>query len=173
MIETFGRPVRAHVENLIRTARRSLLIVSPFISSQQAGWLLNLVATKPHPAAVRTLTSINERSVGAGALELEALVQLATAPAGGEVVNLPRLHAKVYVADSDAAIVTSANLTRGGLEGNYEYGVVIHEPEVVARIRKDIEDYARLGNQLTQVELFHLCELGRELRTATDRMVCA
>ena len=37
-----------------------------------------------------------------------------------QLSSLSRLHAKVYIADSKAAFVTSANLTRGGLRENYE-----------------------------------------------------
>ena len=173
MIRPFGRPVRPFIEEIIRRARQNLLIASPFISAEQARWLLNLVRQEGSGATLRTLTSINEQSVASGALEIKALQELATASEAGEVVNLPRLHAKVYVADTDAAIVTSANLTRGGLEGNYEYGVAIESKEIVFRIRKDMEDYARVGNRLSAADLGTLRGLGDELRAASSCLLKA
>jgi len=173
MIRPFGRPVRPFLEQVIRRARRNLLVASPFISAEQAHWLLGLVRQDGTGATVRTLTSINEQSVASGALEIEALQELASASATSEVVNLPRLHAKVYVADAEVAIVTSANLTRGGLEGNYEYGVAIESHEIVFRIRKDMEAYARVGNRLSALELEKLRGIGDELRAASARLVKA
>jgi len=170
MITPFGRPVRPFLEQVIRRARNSLLVASPFISKDQARWLLDVVSERAPGAAVRTLTSISERSVASGALEIEALEELATTTPCNEVVNLPRLHAKVYVADTDLAVVTSSNLTWGGLEGNYEYGVAIESQEIVARIRKDIEDYARVGNRLSTIALRNLRDLGTELREAAKRV---
>jgi len=170
MIRPFGKPVRHFVEEVVRRAGSSLLVASPFISAEQARWLLGIVRRGKACAAVRTLTSISEQSVAQGALEIEALEELAAGSPNNEVVNLPRLHAKVYVADSDMAIVTSANLTRGGLEGNYEYGVAIQSRQVVSRIRNDIEAYARVGNCLSLNELERLCNLGRQLRKAHRRM---
>jgi hypothetical protein len=117
---------------------------------------------------VTALTSIAPQSVASGALEIEALELLAATRARSEIVNLPRLHAKVYVADCDLAIVSSANLTQGGMEGNYEYGVAIDTPRAVAQIRKDMEDYARLGNRLSSDDIRRLTDLGRELRSAYE-----
>ncbi len=67
--------------------------------------------------------------------------------------HLPRLHAKVYVADSRRAIITSGNLTSGGLDLNYEYGVEITDVSTVNDIRRDIHDYAALGALIGETEL--------------------
>jgi hypothetical protein len=47
------------------------------------------------------------------------------------------LHAKTYIFDQNFAIVTSGNLTNGGLSHNYEYGVLVEEPDMVKVIRQD------------------------------------
>jgi phosphatidylserine/phosphatidylglycerophosphate/cardiolipin synthase-like enzyme len=39
---------------------------------------------------------------------------------GGEVNLIKQLHAKLYIMDKKEAIVASANLTWGGVEGNLE-----------------------------------------------------
>jgi len=63
-----------------------------------------------------------------------------------EVSSVGRLHAKVYLRDDDAAIITSANLTSGGLLNNFEYGVLINEKGVVSAIKDDMSKYFSLGN---------------------------
>ena len=45
-------------------------------------------------------------------------------------------------------IITSANLTSGGLVNNFEYGVVIHDKHVISTIREDMLKYYALGNIL-------------------------
>ena len=53
------------------------------------------------------------------------------------MIHLHRLHAKIYVAEFFShAIVTSANLTRGGLDLNYEYGASFRDTEIVKVVRR-------------------------------------
>jgi hypothetical protein len=53
---------------------------------------------------------------------------------GGEIILLEQLHAKLYVVDRREAIITSANLTRGGFEGNLEAGVWVNSPALMKEI---------------------------------------
>ncbi len=53
---------------------------------------------------------------------------------GGEVVPVRQLHAKIYLVDEKKAIVTSSNLTRGGMEENYEAGIWLNDPAVLKEI---------------------------------------
>jgi hypothetical protein len=47
---------------------------------------------------------------------------------GGETILIKGLHAKLYLVDRKEVIVTSANLTRGGLECNIEAGIWSNNP---------------------------------------------
>jgi len=80
------------------------------------------------------------------------------------VTHLPRLHAKVYVADESRAVVTSANLTDGGLFFNYELGIRVADPETARQIREDAEGYASLGADVPLAELIGLDETARALQ---------
>lgn len=87
---------------------------------------------------------------------------------------MPSLHAKVYVADQKCAIITSGNLTQGGLKGNCEYGVFLRDVAQVTEIRSDFEGYSRLGALVSVEEAVALAkELTqvRELYQATERKV--
>jgi phosphatidylserine/phosphatidylglycerophosphate/cardiolipin synthase-like enzyme len=76
------------------------------------------------------------------------------------------LHAKVYCADGRLATVTSGNLTGGGLFRNYEYGVLVRDPVLAARIQSDVMDYAALGAELDRESLLRFCEVAVEVRDA-------
>lgn len=84
--------------------------------------------------------------------------------------HLPRLHAKVYVADSSAAIITSANLTAGGLFRNYEYGVEILDSDAVGVIRDELLAYSDLGALISQDALLKLADIARRLRSVEERI---
>ncbi len=59
---------------------------------------------------------------------------------GGEVILIKQLHAKLYMADRREAIIASANLTRGGIEGNYEAGIWVKDPFVMKEICKFVNN---------------------------------
>ena len=103
-------------------------------------------------------------NVLSGSLDLDALELLIDSEPNAQVINLPRLHAKVYIADTRFALVTSSNLTRPGMESNYEYGVGIDDPAVVSRVRKDVEAYSCLGGSVSRMVISSLKETADELR---------
>ena len=75
---------------------------------------------------VRLLISLTRIDVISGATSLDCLESLiqrgvqCRCLSGG-----PRLHAKVYIFGDEAAVVTSANLTRNALDSNIEVGVSV------------------------------------------------
>ena len=83
--------------------------------------------------------------------------------------HLPRLHAKVYIADENSAIVTSANLTAGGLFRNFEFGIQLGGNRIVSGICKDILDYGALGADVPLDQLRAFCEVSSELLGLFDR----
>lgn len=62
---------------------------------------------------------------------------------GGDVFPVRQLHAKLYVVDRKEAIIASANLTKGGIEGNYEAGVWLNDPMVMKDICLFLDDLYR------------------------------
>jgi type II restriction enzyme len=48
------------------------------------------------------------------------------------------LHAKVYVIDTTAALVTSANATLSGMEANLEFGVAVCDPQLVQAVANEV-----------------------------------
>ena len=58
----------------------------------------------------------------------------------GEVIPVRPLHAKIYMVDRRQAIIASANLTKGGFEGNYEAGVWMSDPSILKDICAFVEN---------------------------------
>jgi hypothetical protein len=70
-------------------------------------------------------------------------IQDAVKSIGGEVLFVHSLHAKIYVIDRREAIVTSANLSKGGIDDNYEAGIWLNDPNVLKDICAYIDDLRR------------------------------
>lgn len=167
MVQLLSGAWRSDLAGIASMARESVLVVAPFIKEEEAAWFCDHL--RPG-IEVTTLANINTEAVGASALDLAALRQLAEVSPSARLVALPNLHAKVFVADETAAIVTSGNLTRSALDRNLEYGVLLHEPELVRTVRMDMLSFERLGSQVEAPTLADLAPLEKELREARARV---
>ena len=103
--------------------------------------------------SILLLTDLSRDNLLSGATDISAICDLANMFRQMEIRFLPSIHAKVYVADDKLAIVTSANMTRGGLLSNFEYGVKVDDKKLVQRIKLDITEYATLGTRIDQTKL--------------------
>lgn len=113
---------------------------------------------------ITLVTDISARTLADGATEISALLSLADSVQNASIVYLPGIHAKVYTSGTAIAIVTSANLTVGGLSRNLEYGVAITEPAQVLQVRADAQRYAALGGRVSRERLLEIDARVRELR---------
>ena len=167
MIRFIGRAWRRHLGDIVAEARRSVLIVVPFVKHTEAVWLCANLRSGVH---LTTLANIDADAVSTSALDIAGLQHLAEAPSAADLIVLSSLHAKVFVVDDSAAIVTSGNLTRAGLDRNIEYGVLLRKPELVRTVRQDMMLYARLGSRVSPDVLAQLIPLERELRRARTKL---
>ena len=165
MVQLVTSPWRRTVRDVFASVRRDMLIVCPFIKTSEAEWVCEILTAGPSISRLRlqVLTDVRSDSVLNGSLDIEALITFTEMVPNTSVINLPRLHAKVYVADNKFAALGSANLTPAGLDSNYEYGVAFDDSALVSRIRNDLEDYARVGNLLAPEVLADLAAVGRDL----------
>ena len=146
-----------------RSITRSALIVTPYITGEPLQRISRHLQSQESPR-IEILTDLAVGSMLQGSTSPQALVDFCNAIPSTEVRHLPNLHAKVYVADEREAIITSANLTRGGLAANYEYGVHISDPSVVRQIVEDLEGYATLGAEVSLQQMMQLVDIATQLR---------
>ncbi len=160
-----GRDWRHHLASLANAALHDLLVSSPYITSPGCDLVRsNLNDTFRTAGKLTVLTDLSPMAMCQGATDPAALRSLVDARQGTCIYHLPRLHAKVYVADTEAAIVTSGNLTSGGLVQNYEYGLRVSDPAVVRLIRNDVTSYASLGASISNSQLADYCDIAHEVR---------
>jgi len=134
------------LRSLLADTRMSLVISSPYVTSRGTDFVLaHLPDAVKQTIEISLLTDLSAMNVAQGATDPAAVRSLASALPRARVFHLPRVHAKVYVKDAERAIVTSGNLTAGGLDINYEYGLKVLDAPTAAAINQDVIDYAQLG----------------------------
>jgi phosphatidylserine/phosphatidylglycerophosphate/cardiolipin synthase-like enzyme len=156
---------------LVSIVKEDLLLVSPFVKSEPIDQVISILKRRGVQNSIRlsALTNLRPESALNGSMDLEAMVLLSECLPKFELTHLPSLHAKVYVADSQMAILTSGNLTEPGLNGNLEYGVAFGDEQVVTQVRRDFENYARLGARVSPTEITAFLNEVRELKVLFNR----
>ncbi len=171
-IELLPSPWATTFYALVSLAQKELLIASPFLSSQPLERIIRIVEDRDmdNSLHVQVVTNFAVDSMLSGSLDVSALLRLAQSIPNSTVTYLPGLHAKIYIADSKAAVVTSANLTSNGLTGNREYGVLLRDASLVSRVREDLTKYASLGNTVSLSTLEALSAAASELKAVRKQV---
>ena len=151
---------------LVENTGSSLLLCAPYIGRGPCERLTAALVRRRAlpPIDLFLLTDLSRDNMLSGATDVAAIASLVETFPQTVVRFLPSLHAKVYVSDSREAIVTSANLTDKGLWRNFEYGIVLHEPGEVARVRADVLSYGELGSPVVLSQLRAFADVAQDLR---------
>lgn len=158
---------KCDLSSLFSEAKTDLLISSPYVSRDGAEFLLqNLNRSARSSIRLRFITNLSPQNICQGSTDPDALRSITERIRSSNTTHLPRLHAKVYVADTKCAIITSGNLTAGGLMRNHEYGFLTTDSAIVASIREDIEALEHLGARVDSAELDTYCAVARKVKAA-------
>ena len=165
MLKLHSISLRTGLKEVLKSVSHELVIASPYIKTSEAEWVCDELERRKLPSSVhlQVLTDVRSTNVLSGSLDIEALNLFTARIPASVVVNLPRLHAKVYVADHACALITSANLTPSGMDFNFEFGVEFHDSKFVGSVRRHLESYSRLGNILSRQSLAELQIVADEL----------
>jgi phosphatidylserine/phosphatidylglycerophosphate/cardiolipin synthase-like enzyme len=160
-----GRDWCNELAELVRGSHDEIIVATPYISRDGAEFLNSCMSEGMKVSgSVTILTDLSPMPICQGSTDPYAIQMMLSNLASARVYHLPRLHAKVYVSGSREAIVTSGNLTRGGLYSNYEYGVFIDDPAIVTRIRSDVLEYLALAAIVGKQRLIEYCEIAESAR---------
>jgi len=173
--EFVQHPIEDKLKQIFREAQETLFIATPFIKDY--GVELILKNTK-RIKNLKVLTNLDVGNITGSGFDIEGLLKLWDRFNNMSVVSLGKLHAKIYIADDKVAFLTSANLTRGGLLENYEYGVILKDTLLVNQILTDINRYFDLGNIFDRETLedinsdvVKIRELQREIEKSLEQKV--
>lgn len=142
-------------------------ICSPYITYVPMKALVDTLGAKKLKTntKINVVTDISFPTLVSGGTEIPALLYLFKKCENVRITYLPKIHAKVYIANRSSAIVASANFTHGGTKANFEYGVRVKERTAVRKIRRDIDAYRKLGADLTKHELHTFNIQVREIKS--------
>lgn len=170
-VRLIASPWKSVLEEFADSVQRSAWIAAPFITAPGLSALTTLVRRR-RPPDIAILTNLSVDNLLTGSTDPRALADFSRALRTSVTIrHLASLHAKVYVADEHTALVTSANLTDGGLLRNHEYGVKIDSTHVVGEILRDLQGYSELGSEITYADLDKLAEAAGSLRESRDQIV--
>jgi hypothetical protein len=152
--------------DLIHTAHASLVMVSPYIGMEPCRRIVSEKSGEQlqENLSVLVVTDLSQDNLLSGSTDVGAIYHLTQGLPKTEIVFLPSIHAKVYIADLAMAIITSGNMTRSGLYRNYEYGIRLENKSVVGRIREDIMGYSALGSKIDVNKVRTRAEKGTKSR---------
>ena len=155
MLELIQTPFYPTFEKFAEDIKTDCFICSPYITSKPIQMLVKTIAEKrsKNDIKINILTDISYRTLVQGATEILALLYLLKNHSNVRITYLPRIHAKVYIANLSSAVIASANFTQGGAITNFEYGVRISDAAIIQKIQKDMNEYSSLGADVTQDEL--------------------
>lgn len=170
-VELVASPWATTFYGLVNIAEKELLVASPFISNKPLKRIVQIVEDRQllNSISVDIVANLAVDNLLSGALDVAALLYLVQAIPNSTVTYLPSLHAKIYIADTKVAVVTSANLTNRGLAGNREYGVLLRDPALVAKVRTDLTKYALLGSKVSLETLTALTQASQELKAVRQK----
>lgn len=164
------RPWKEHLSRLLSEAETDVFISSPYVTQQGVDFVVDHISQSVRAAGEFTLlTNLSPTNITQGATDPTALQALSAAASTVKIHHLPRLHAKVYIADIRRAIVTSGNLTFGGLNANYEYGLSVEHGQTVEVVRRDIAEYAGLGANIEVSQLAAYSQAAEEVQAALNQ----
>ncbi len=164
LIRPISRDWHRSLAELVRGAREHLLICTPFVGHEGTRLIIeNAPASLSTKGRITFLTNLSMANVCQISTDPRAIKSLVDHVQNSAVVHLPGLHAKVYIGDNNRAVVTSGNLTAGGLYRNHEYGIEMTDTVMVRRIRAELLDLATLGVAVPLPRLAAYCETVDEL----------
>ncbi len=156
---------------LVGSAKSDLVVCSPFVSREGTEFLAtNIGQPLLDRGRVRFLTNLAPANVVQLSTDPRAILAMVNCVHKMTVRHLPGLHAKVYIADDEGAIITSGNLTGSGLFRNIEYGVEIRNRRIVRRIRRDLSELAELGAEIPPPRLKTYCDAIEEITELASKI---
>lgn len=141
LMKILKTPWQKEFLELVAKSEKSIKITSPFVKENICDKLLNV---KRKNTSLDLVTSFKLMNIYSGSLDISALEKILDN--NGIVKSYPKLHSKIYLFDDKEAIITSGNLTNGGLISNFEYGIYLNDELLVSKI---LTDYHKISNDET------------------------
>lgn len=134
MVSLLNKPIHTEPTSLTGGACETIRLCSPFIKSQIVH---EIYEAKKKSENCTFMTDIRFKRLYDGATDLSALKMVLDNH--DTLINLQRIHAKIYIFDERCLIITSANLTPSGLKRNFEYSITTDDKALVSGAIRDFD----------------------------------
>ncbi len=168
----------AAFRRLFREATEELVLIAPFIGSEPVEILCEELSQRGLTTrlTIRCITNFSPAHLLSGSVDSNALLKLTTFCPRSQVFHLGGLHAKVYIVDRQAALITSTNFTLGGWRRNWELGLRLEDSSLVEEAYHWAQALWRISTPLTREDLVQLDQLsagatGRPPASDEDEMI--
>lgn len=112
---------------------KNLKIISPFVQE-------NIIARIQQSVDFSNFELITRYKLLDFALGVSSLSALKFAlKHNANIYGIRNLHSKIYLFDKKLALITSANLTGGGLKSNYECGIITDETKIISELNSHFD----------------------------------
>ncbi len=140
-MEIITTPWKSRLLDLVSESKHSIKITSPFVKQDICK---DIISVKNKNVEFELITSFKIGNIHSGALDIDGLEFIIDHK--GTVKNFSKLHSKIYLFDNKKAVVTSSNLTSGGLVNNHEYGIFLNDDSLVPKIVFDFNQISKNEN---------------------------
>ena len=107
-------PFEKEFKTILGKTKREIVFASPYINDRGVSILLDSVGNIKDKS-INILTNLSARNIIDNVTQPQALLKMYDTFKETTISSLDKLHAKIYIVDESLAIITSANLTYGGL----------------------------------------------------------
>ncbi|MGC2422596.1 MAG: phospholipase D-like domain-containing protein [Candidatus Acidiferrales bacterium] len=160
-MQIINSPWRKRFEAFVASARKELRIAVPYYSED----IIRIILERSKGTDRYFLLKLSDGEVRDGVQSPRAVRLLQEHAC--TVKFIKNLHAKIFIADRNQAVVTSSNLTNSGLSENAEVGVLIDEPKAVQAVLSTFEKWYDKAGSIGDAELSRLESLPKKLCSQT------
>lgn len=153
------------LNEVFQSVDKELVVSSPYISNVGAKFLIDNTSNYfKENGILKFVSDLSPKNIYQGSTDPNSFKLLFDTINSVQLFHLPRLHAKVYVSDNNKAIITSGNLTAGGLYNNFEYGIFTDDESNINFIKSDLLNYGNLGAAINFEEIKSYCSISEEIK---------
>lgn len=170
MIEQLHKNWHTNLGSLIKESNEEVFISSPFVTQNGVDFIIkNCSENFKENGRFIFLTNFSPSNILQGSNHPKVFDTLNSAINNLNIWHLPKLHAKVYISDKNKSIITSGNLTNGGLFSNFEYGIQVNNAIETQKIYQDINQYCQLGSLIDSKTLNSLVDISSQISKSISK----
>ena len=140
-MEIITNPWKERLLELISNSKKNIRITSPLVKENICD---EIILAKNKNSSIELITSFKLMNIYSGSVDIRGLEKIIKT--NGIVKNFTKLHAKIYIFDDKEVVITSSNLTNGGLINNYEYGIYSKDKKIVEKTLLEFNQISKNEN---------------------------